>query len=116
MFDDIVVDLSSHASGDVGSPATKNYRSHREIVNTLDYTFYVRPRSIGEVVERRETIRVAPFVLTNSISQSWGEKNRTLQVRYDKGIDVAGPVPIAYLIWEAKEQDDLSDTRIMAFF
>lgn len=111
--DDIVVDLSSHASGDVGSPATNNYMAHRSIVNDLDYTFFIRPRSISIQKGRRPTIRLAPVILTVSEKNSWGETNRTLQVNFDEGVDRAGPVPIAFAIWEKKDKDENSDTRII---
>ena len=111
--DDVVVDLASHASGDVGSPATRNYLTHRSIVNDLDYTFFVRPRSLSIVKDRRDTVKLAPIILTASDEKSWGETNRMLQVKYDEGIDRAGPVPIAFAIWESKEEGEASDTRII---
>jgi len=111
---DVVLDLASHASGDVGSPATRNYLAHKSIVNDLDYTFFVRPRSISIRRERRYTIKVAPIILTASgEGNSWGETNRNLQVHYDPGIDRAGPVPIAFAMWEAAVEGDRSDTRII---
>jgi len=112
---DVVVDLASHASGDVGSPATRNYMAHKAIVKNLDYTFYVRPRSISVLRTRRPTIKLAPLVLTASDEQSWGETNRTLQIKFDKGVDRAGPVPIAFVVWEARGEEKPSDTRLMVF-
>ena len=113
---DIVVDLASHASGDVGSPATRNYQAYKKIMRNLDYTFYVRPRSIAFLPTRRPTVKVAPMVLTASNEKSsWGETNRTLTVRYDKGEDRPGPVPIAALAWEARGEGKPSDTRLMVF-
>ncbi|MDP8211753.1 MAG: GldG family protein [Candidatus Zapsychrus exili] len=121
---DIVVDSSSHASGDVGSPATRNYMAHRAIVGSLDYTFYVRPRSIKMVRNRRKTIKIAPLVLTASNEHSWGETNRYLEVEYDEGEDRAGPVPIAFVAWEPVidtktgkkiRADKTSDTRLAVF-
>lgn len=111
--DDIVVDLSSHASGDVGSPATNNYMAHRSIVSGLDYTFFIRPRSISIRKGRRFSVRLAPIILTASKKSSWGETDRTLEVKFDEGIDRAGPVPFAFAIWEKKEEGDASDTRII---
>ena len=111
--DDVVVDLASHASGDVGSPATRNYLSHRSIVGDLDYTFFVRPRSISILKDRRPSVRLAPIILTSSDENSWGETNRNLEVKFDEGIDRPGPVPIAFAIWEPKEEGDASDTRIV---
>lgn len=111
--DDIVVDLSSHASGDVGSPATNNYMAHRSIVGGLDYTFFVRPRSISIQAGRRPSIRLAPIILTASKKSSWGETDRTLEVKFDEGIDRAGPVPFAFAIWEKKEDGEASDTRMI---
>ncbi len=114
---DIVVDLVSHAGDDVGSPATRNYLSHKAIVRDLDYTFYVRPRSISIVGNRRKTIKLAPIVLTASKEQSWGETNRTLQVKFDEGVDRAGPVPIAFVMWEPRGELEkkTSDTRLAVF-
>ena len=112
---DIVVDLASHAAGDVGSPATRNYSTHKAIVSGLDYTFYVRPRSISVLDNRRATIKLAPLVLTASDQQSWGETNRNLEVKFDPRIDRAGPVPMAFVLWEPKEKQDVSDTRIIVF-
>ncbi len=112
---DTVVDLANHAGKDVGSPATKSYMAHRAIVSSLDYTFYVRPRSIMMLSDRRKTIKLAPLVLTASEEQSWGETNRTLKVKYDEGIDRPGPVPIAYVISEPKEEKKISATRLIVF-
>ena len=110
--DDIVVDLASNV-GDVGSPATRNYMPHRAIVNNLDYTFFVRPRSISILQDRNETIKVAPLVLTASSDQSWAETNRMLEVKYNEGEDRAGPVPLASVIFKSKRDADSSDTRII---
>jgi hypothetical protein len=112
---DIVVDLGSHVGEDVGSPATRNYMRHRAITADLDYTFYVRPRSISTLQERRPSIRVAPIVMTSTGESSWAETNRTLDIRFDEGVDIPGPVPIAFVIWEKKEEEDNSDTRIIVF-
>ena len=112
---DIVVDLASHVGGDQGSPATKNYGDHKAITVGLDYTFYVRPRSISLLNDRRESIQLAPIALSASKDRSWAETDRTLNVRYDKGVDIAGPVAISYVIWEGKEADEESDTRIIVF-
>lgn len=111
---DVVVDLASHASGDVGSPATRNYLTHRSIVKDLDYTFYIRPRSISIRKDRPKTVNLAPMVMTSSEESSWGETNRTLQVKFDKD-DKPGPVAIAYAIWEPKREGKNSDTKIIVF-
>jgi len=112
---DIVVDLASHVSGDVGCPATRNYMSHREVVRDVDYTFYIRPRSISMRDDRPRDVNLAPFVLTASKEGSWGETNRMLDVKFDENIDRAGPVPIAFAIWKPKEEMEKSDTRMMVF-
>jgi len=112
---DIAVDLASHASGDVGSPATRNYMTHKAIVNGLDYTFYVRPRSISMKQDRRPTVKIAPLVVTASTKESWGETDRHLNVKYDEGIDRSGPVPIAFVMFERKGEGDGSDTRLAVF-
>ncbi len=101
---DIVVDLSSHAGGDVGSPATRNYMPHKAIIKNLDYTFYVRPRSISVLEDRRKSIKIAPVVFTVSKEKSWAETNRTLQIQFDETVDTPGPVPIAFVILDPKSQ------------
>lgn len=112
---DIVVDLSSHIGDDVGSPATRNYMRHKAITAGLDYSFYVRPRSITVLEDRRATIKLAPIVLSASKEKSWGETNRTLDIHFDEGVDTPGPVPISFVIWEEKEESEKSDTRIIVF-
>jgi len=113
--EDIVVDLSSHAGADVGSPATRNYMRHKAITAGLDYTFYVRPRSMTILDDRRSSIKLAPIVLTATKENSWAETNRTLEIHFDKTMDTPGPVPISYVIFEEKEEGDHSDTRIIVF-
>lgn len=112
---DIVVDLKSHVGGDVGSPATRNYMKHKAITAGLDYTFYLRPRSISVLEQRRPTIKLAPIVLTSSKEASWAETNRTLNIDFDEASDTMGPVPISFVIWEVKQNDNPSDTRIIVF-
>ncbi len=112
---DIVVDLGSHVGGDQGSPATRNYGAHRAITEGLDYTFYIRPRSITALQDRRASVQLAPIALSTSKEQSWAETDRTLNVSFDEGIDVPGPVAISYVIWEGKEENEESDTRIIVF-
>jgi len=114
--DDVVVDLTSHAGDDVGCPATRNYLPHKALLKDLDYTFYIRPRSISIVKDRRSRIKVVPFVLTASDEKaSWGETNRTLQIKFDEGLDRPGPVPISSVVLELKEETDSSDTRLIVF-
>ena len=113
--DDIVVDLSNHIGKDAGCPATRNYMPLKAIVRNLDYTFYIRPRSISILDDQRNSIKVAPLVLTASEENSWGETDKTLRVQFDEGVDRPGPVPIAFVIWEPKEKDKSSDTRIVVF-
>ncbi len=113
--DDLVVDLGSHVGGDEGSPATRNYGAHKAITEGLDYTFYIRPRSISLIADRRASIKLAPIALTANQAQSWAESDRTLNIRYDKGVDLAGPVAMSYVIWEEKQESEKSDTRIIVF-
>jgi len=112
---DIVVDLDSHVGADVGSPATRNYMAHRALTQNLDYTFYVRPRSISILEDRRESIKLVPVVLTASKEKSWAETDRTLKIKFDEGLDKPGPVSIAFVIFEPKEEHELSDTRMIVF-
>lgn len=110
---DIVVDLTSHVGGDQGSPATRNYGQHKAITEGLDYTFYIRPRSITELNDRRASVKLAPIALSSSKEKSWAETDRSLNVSFDEGIDIPGPVAISYVIWEGKEKTEESDTRII---
>jgi ABC-type uncharacterized transport system involved in gliding motility auxiliary subunit len=121
---DIVVDITNHVGDDVGSPATKNYQNHKAITQGLDYTFYVRPRSIQVLDQRRPTIKLATIVSTASKEQSWAETNRTLNIQFDAGIDTQGPVPISYVVLEEHAEENnaktadtstVSDTRIIVF-
>ncbi len=113
---DIVVDIKSFIGQDVGVPATNNYLTHRAIVSNLDYTFYVRPRSITATRHKRETIKLVPLVLTASpFPQSWGESNRMLEVKYNEREDKKGPVPIAYVGFEPRDETKASDTRFLVF-
>ena len=107
--------MSSHIGGDQGSPATKNYGKHEAITTGLDYTFYIRPRSIAVLKDRRSTLKLAPIARTASKEKSWAETDRALNVRFDQGVDVTGPVAISYIIWEGKEIAEESDTRIIVF-
>jgi ABC-type uncharacterized transport system involved in gliding motility auxiliary subunit len=116
---DIVVDLTNYIGDDVGSPATKNYQNHKAITQGLDYTFYVRPRSIRVLPQRRPNIKYAVIAATASTENSWGETNRTLDIRFDPSTDTAGPVPFSYVVIEEKDEeltsDKLSDTRLIVF-
>jgi ABC-type uncharacterized transport system involved in gliding motility auxiliary subunit len=112
---DIVVDLNNHVGGDAGSPATKNYGKHKAITDGLDYTFYIRPRSIQLLEQRRPSIKFAPIVSTASEQQSWAETNRNLDVLFNPGEDTPGPVVISYVLFEPKEAEENSDTRIIVF-
>ncbi|MFA5060290.1 MAG: GldG family protein [Candidatus Omnitrophota bacterium] len=113
--DDVAVDLENHAGQDVGCPATRNYPKHKEIVDGLDYTFYIRPRSISLLTDASSTIRVAPLVLTSSGKNSWAETNRNLQVKFEQGQDDPGPVIIAAVSWEPKNDQRKSDTKVIVF-
>lgn len=113
--DDTVVDLSNYVGQDVGCPATRNYPPHRAIVKDLDYTFYIRPRSISVTKDRRRSIMIAPLVLTASEKNSWGETDKDLNIKFDQGLDLPGPVLIALVVWEPKNENKLSDTRIVVF-
>ncbi len=113
--DDIVVDLANHVGSDVGIPATKNYVPHPALTQGLDYTFYVRPRSITPLANRRESLRLVPIVRTTSKEASWGETDRTLQIKFDPSTDVPGPVALGYVVFEPKEKEESSDTRLIVF-
>ena len=115
---DIVVDLTNHIGDDVGSPATKNYQRHKALTEGLDYTFYVRPRSIRVLPQRRTTIKNAIIAATASTENSWAETNRTLDIQFDPSTDTAGPVAFSYVVIEEKNQQQtykLSDTRLIVF-
>lgn len=121
---DIVVDLANHIGNDVGSPATKNYQKHKAITQNLDYTFYVRPRSIRVLDQRRPGIKLAVIASTASKDQSWAETNRNLDIKFNPGIDTPGPVPISYVVLEKhparpraenQEMSKSSNTRVIVF-
>lgn len=99
---DMIIDLTNHIGDDVGSPATKNYQQHKAITEGLDYTFYVRPRSIRVLENRRPGIKLAVIASTESAENSWGETNRTLDIRFDPNTDTAGPVAFSYVVFEEK--------------
>lgn len=117
---DIVIDLTNHVGDDVGSPATKNYQPHKAITEGLDYTFYVRPRSIRVLENRRPNLKYAVIASTESVENSWAETNRTLDIRFDPNTDTAGPVPFSYVVLEEKakqnqKNEKSSDTRLIVF-
>ena len=112
---DIVVDLVSHVGGDAGSPATRNYGRHKAITEGLDYTFYVRPRSISVMKNNPPGLKLAPIVMTSSKDKSWGETDRSLNVHFDEGIDNPGPVALSYVIWKEKPNAEATDTRLIVF-
>ena len=113
--DDLVVDLTNHISTDVGCPATRNYLPFPALSKGLDYTFYVRPRSISILKDQRESVKSGPLVLTAKGGNSWGETDRTLVVKFDEGLDVPGPVAIAFMVVELRAEDKPSDTRLIIF-
>jgi len=113
--EDVVVDLVNHAGNDVGCPATRNYAGHKALTEGLDYTFYVRPRSITVLKERRPTINLARIVMTASGDKSWAETDRTLKVDFDPKLDTMGPVSLAFVIMEEKTAVMPTDTRIIVF-
>ncbi len=117
---DIVIDLTNHIGDDVGSPATKNYQNHKAITAGLDYTFYVRPRSIRVLKDRRSSIKLAVIASTASAENSWAETNRTLDIQFDSNTDTAGPVAFSYVVIDEKTANNpqdakSSDTRIIVF-
>tara|TARA_R110002153_G_scaffold40633_3_gene116253 strand:- start:24930 stop:26549 length:1620 start_codon:yes stop_codon:yes gene_type:complete len=117
---DIVVDLTNHVGDDVGSPATKNYQLHKALTAGLDYTFYVRPRSIRVLPQRRPSIKHAIIASTASAENSWAETNRTLDIQFDPSTDTAGPVPFSYVVIDERntadpQENKSSDTRLIVF-
>ncbi len=113
--EDVVVDLENHIGTDVGCPATKNYPPHKEIVNGLDYTFYIRPRSVTIDPKRAPGVNIAPLVKTTSPKNSWAETSRILQVKFDKDVDLPGPVTLGAVIWEPKNDKKKTDTKLIVF-
>ena len=117
---DMVIDLTNHIGDDVGSPATKNYQNHKAITEGLDYTFYVRPRSIRVLEDRRPSIKLAVIASTASAENSWAETNRTLDIQFSPDTDTAGPVAFSYVVIDEKtannrQDNKSSDTRIIVF-
>lgn len=117
---DIVVDFTNHVGGDVGTPATKNYQKHKAITEGLDYTFFVRPRSIRLLPQRRSSIKHAVIASTASTENSWAETNRMLDIQYDPNTDTLGPVAFSYVVIDEKNAEHQqfpksSDTRLIVF-
>lgn len=117
---DIVVDITNYVGEDVGSPATKNYQRHKAITEGLDYTFYIRPRSITLLENRSPNTKHAVIASTASTTNSWAETNRNLEIRFDKGTDTAGPIPFSYVVIDEKNAANMksgktSDTRLIVF-
>ncbi len=113
--DDVVVDMENYIGRDVGCPATKNYPPHKEIVNNLDYTFYIRPRSIRLDHALAPGVNLAPLVKTISEKKSWAEKNQTLEVKFNEWEDTPGPVTLAAVIWGPKNEKRKADSKIIVF-
>lgn len=111
---DIVVDLENHVGADVGCPATKNYPKHKEIIRGLDYTFYIRPRSITILKDHPSTLKIAPLVFSSSKDNSWAETNQFLHVKFDEN-DTPGPIILGAVIWEKKNDNKKADTKIIVF-
>lgn len=113
--DDVVVDLENHIGHDVGCPATKNYPLHEAIVNDLDYTFYIRPRSIRLDHSLAPGLNLAPLVKTASVKKSWAETSQALEVKFSQEEDSPGPVTLAAVIWEPPKGEKTTDTKIIIF-
>jgi len=113
--DDVVVDLANFIGRDVGCPATKNYPPHKEIVHDLDYTFYIRPRSITFNPSLAPGVNLAPLVKTASDKKSWAETSQTLEIKFNEGEDMPGPVTLAAVIWGPKNGKKIADTKIIVF-
>ncbi len=113
--EDVVVDMENYIGRDVGCPATKNYPPHKEIVNNLDYTFYIRPRSIRLDHALAPGVNLAPLVKTISEKKSWAETSQTLEVKFNEGEDTPGPVTLAAVIWGPKNEKRKADSKIIVF-
>ncbi len=112
MGDDIVVDVENYVGADVGCPATRNYPKHKEIVHGLDYTFFIRPRSISMTNEQPKTVKIAPLIFTSSKETSWAETDKFLRVKLDVE-DTPGPITLGTVIWEPKSETKSADTKII---
>ena len=111
--DDIVVDMENHVGADVGCPATKNYPPHKEIVKGLDYTFFIRPRSVSILSDHPESVKIAPLIWTASANNSWAETSKNLIIKYDEKEDKKGPISLAAVVWEPKNDNKKSDSKII---
>ncbi len=111
--DDLVIDRQNYVGQDIGCPATNRYPEHEAITEGLDYTFFIRPRSVTIDPYASSTAFIAPLVLTSSEEQSWAETNKNLNIKFDKGEDLPGPVPVGAVVWEPKRGEKISETRLI---
>jgi len=111
--DDLVVDMENHVGSDVGCPATKNYPPPTDITSGLDYTFYVRPRSVSFLKDTPKSLKTAAIIRTASKENSWAETNRSLFIKYDEGIEKKGHIPIAAAVLAPSKNNKGADTKIV---
>ena len=86
----IVIDEASHFWADPSSPAVTDYNYH-QVAQDLPLTFFPGARSLSPTPDRVPGTDVVPVV--NSSKQSYGE-TAAARARFDKGVDLAGPVTI----------------------
>ncbi|MFH1945524.1 MAG: hypothetical protein ABIK95_07865, partial [Acidobacteriota bacterium] len=95
---DLVIDTVSRLlGGDYFMPVVNEYTSH-PITEKFRYaTFFPYARSIEALEDQPEGVTVE--VLANSSGNSWSERQLTeKQVKFDEGLDKAGPIGLAAVV------------------
>lgn len=107
LTNDLVIDTVSRLlGGDYFMPVVNEYTSH-PITEKFRYaTFFPYARSIEALEDQPEGVTVE--VLANSSGNSWSERQLTeKQVKFDEGLDKAGPVGLAAVVTiESKPKGD----------
>ena len=109
--DDVVVDPASSFPQDVSAIVAMKYEFPditRGVQGLL--TFFPGARSLTTLDNVTDTITIAPIVKTSEMS--WGERNYRDEnpFRYDEGVDLRGPLPIAMAVTASN-----SEMRLVAF-
>lgn len=109
--DDVVVDPASSFPQDVSAIVAMKYEFPditRGVQGLL--TFFPGARSLTTLDNVTDTITISPIVKTSDMS--WGERNYRDEnpFRYDEGVDIRGPLPIAMAVTASA-----SDMRLVVF-
>jgi ABC-type uncharacterized transport system involved in gliding motility auxiliary subunit len=104
---DILIDPASALLGDAASVLVTRYQ-FSQITKNLPETFFPQARSIRQVDSPPEGVTFTPLAVSSD--QSWGEIDlQNLQVRYEEGKDIKGPLAVVASI-EAAVKTSASPT------